>query len=200
MSMRMKPHEFILLVLNEYGGTIQGKTLLQKLTYFSALAVAPDLPQKLGYKAHYYGPYSATVDDALGRLESLGFVEESRVPYGVLGDRGFEVKRFDYELKKDGKAVAARLRETYPQESDAICSVTTTVKRAQKDLSYIDMSIAAKAYFLLRQKGGPMSSEEIREMARTFSWTINETQLEKAARLLKELGFVETSRMEGKSS
>ncbi len=198
--MRMKPHEFVLLVLEQSGGKIQGKTLLQKLTFFGALAVEPSLPQRLGYRAHYYEPYSATVDDAVGRLESLGFVEESRTPFGVLGNKGFEVKRFDYELKEDGKAVAARLKQRYGKESDAIRTIATKVTEALKELDYVDISIAAKAYFLLRQKGGAMSFEEIRETARTFSWTIDETQLDKAVRLLKDMGFVETSRMEGENS
>jgi len=209
--MRIKPHEFVLLVLSEYGGTIQGKTLLQKLTYFTALAVAPDLPQRLGYRAHYYGPYSDIVDDAVRRLESLGFVEESRTPCGMIGNKGFEVKHFDYELKEDGKAVAAGLKKRYGKESKVIRRIAMRIMEAESkvirriamrimealgELDYVDLSIAAKAYFLLPQKGGPMTFEDIRKMAHTFSWTIDKTQLDKVVRLFKEMGFVETFRKE----
>jgi hypothetical protein len=51
----------------------------------------------------------------------------------------------------------------------------------------MEISIAAKAYFLLRQKGKPASAEELANLANKFGWTITAAEVKKATEFLTEL-------------
>ena len=64
----MNSTDFLLSVIAAFGGRVDGRTLLQKRAYFVSLL--SDIDPGLNFDAHYYGPYSATVDNTLGRLES----------------------------------------------------------------------------------------------------------------------------------
>ncbi len=48
----MKASEVFLLMLGEAGGTMRGKTLIQKRAYFLNVLLDLGLP----YNPHYYGP------------------------------------------------------------------------------------------------------------------------------------------------
>ena len=49
--------DVVLLAYKTFGGTIKGKTMLQKRVYFLSVFLKVDL----GYEAHYYGAYSEGV-------------------------------------------------------------------------------------------------------------------------------------------
>lgn len=98
----MNASQFLLSLIAARGGKLQGRTLLQKEGYFVALL--SNSPIDLGYKAHYYGPYSATVDGTLTQLKNLGFVEEASTGFGIVSG-GFEMRRYDYRLTDDGRKV-----------------------------------------------------------------------------------------------
>ena len=55
----MDARDFVALTLMASGGHIQGKTKLQKLVYFTGALTG--MLDGLGYRAHYYGPFSPTV-------------------------------------------------------------------------------------------------------------------------------------------
>ncbi|MGB2780353.1 MAG: hypothetical protein WBD63_02605, partial [Phycisphaerae bacterium] len=76
----MDATNFVLLALHAVGGEIQGKTKLQKTIYF--LGVMTGHLDDLGYRAHYYGPYSDDVADAVSRLRSVDFVDQSAAGCG----------------------------------------------------------------------------------------------------------------------
>ena len=63
----------------------------------------------LGYRPHFYGPYSPVTDESLGEAKALGFVKEEAVGFGQTGDSGFEYRRYDFSLTEDGKQVVAYL-------------------------------------------------------------------------------------------
>ena len=54
----MKAENLILLILAQENGRLSGKTLLQKQAYF----VSELLGFNLGFKPHYYGPYSEEIE------------------------------------------------------------------------------------------------------------------------------------------
>src|SRR5579863_10430213 len=102
----MNAYDFVHLVLNAMGGQIQGRTKLQKTIYF--LGILTGNIDELGYRAHYYGPYSDTVAAAVNRLKALGFVEEGSLQTGMVGEDGFEIARHDFTLTEQGKEIAEK--------------------------------------------------------------------------------------------
>ena len=64
----MDVKDFVQLSLLAMGGQIQGKTNVQKKVYF--LGLITDCLDDLGYRAHFYGPYSDEVAD--GDLDPSG--------------------------------------------------------------------------------------------------------------------------------
>jgi len=97
----MTPERIILLIIDKNDGLIRGKTLLQKRAYFLSILLDLDL----GYRPHYYGPYSPIIQGTLDKLKATGFVEERMQGFEALSIFPFESRRFDYALTDDGKKV-----------------------------------------------------------------------------------------------
>jgi len=183
--MNLTPREIVLATIAEAGGTIQGRTLLQKRVYFLEIL----LGVYLGYRPHYYGPYSPLVDSALGELQGLRFVEEHQRGFGTNED-GFEVKRYDYELTQDGQVIARLLAERRGSDYQAVAQALRRLREAG-DPDYLTLSVAAKTHYILHCKGAPMTGDEIREVGGRLNWKISDTQLNEAVAFLARLGLVQ---------
>src|SRR5262249_40853843 len=72
-SLMMDPNDFVVLAILAMGGEIQGKTKFQKAVYF--LGLLTGCIDDLGYRAHFYGPYSDDVANAIDRLRTIGAVD-----------------------------------------------------------------------------------------------------------------------------
>jgi len=183
----MRTRDFVLLAYRAFGGKMSGKTLLQKRVYF--LGVQLKQVKELGYGAHYYGPYSSEVADANTQLKSLGFLEETVVGGGAVGSGGFEIARHDFKLSEAGHRIAKFLANEFPQEWQEISKIAGVIQQAG-DLDYMELSWAAKAYFLLRERGGRATLSEIKQTASLFSWELTDEQVEKATSFLEKTGFI----------
>lgn len=182
----MTPDKIILLIIDKAGGRISGKTLLQKRAYFLSKALHWDL----GYRAHYYGPYSPEIETGIGRLKSLGFIDEKTLGFGTTNQSGFEVRRYDYEITEDGKTIIQKLRQ---KESSACQKVDETLCRlseAGDDGDYMTLSIAAKTYHVLDEKRTPLKNEEIRNFAKTLGWKISPESIDNAVNFLEKVELV----------
>jgi uncharacterized protein YwgA len=179
----MNASHFLLSVISACGGRVCGRTLLQKKSYFIGLLTR--VPVHLGYQAHYYGPYSPVVDGTLTQMKNLGFVEEASTGFGIVSG-GFEVRRYDYSLTEDGKKVLKPVLEG--SEYKAIQEAVNKIREAGEP-DYVELSIAAKAFYILsgRQKG--MSSAELLREAKRFNWNISEKSLRRAVDFLKRVGL-----------
>jgi uncharacterized protein YwgA len=179
----MNAAQFLLSLVDASNGTIQGRTLLQKRAFFVSLLSGVD--SGLGFDAHYYGPYSSTLDNAVAQLKNLDFVDEDDTPFGVISG-GFEMRRYDYKLTSQGNEVAEKLRKT-----DEYKLIRESVKKieAAGNPNYFELSIAAKAFFILRKQRRPMSTDEIKREAEKFHWEIQPQSLEKAVTFLQRLGL-----------
>jgi len=179
----MKVSEFVLALINASGGTVRGRTMLQKKSFFVSQLGQIDVD--LGYHAYYYGPYSAEIDCVLTRLKNLGFVEEATTGFGVVSG-GFEMRRYDYRLTDDGKRILEPLLQTAEYEA-----VQESVRRIQEagDPNYFELSIAAKAYFILKKQGKEMSRTELQREAQKFDWSIQENSLTSAVHFLERVGL-----------
>ena len=181
----MKIRHLILMLLDACGGKINSKTKLQKEIYFLALLLSRDL----GFKAHYYGPYSVEVENALDELIGAGFVDIKRDIWGIDTRYGFENKRYDFSLTESGRKFVRILAE---ESSDEYKVVKTFVEKLKEmgDPDYFSLSIAAKAYFILDKEGKLLTKEQIREKAREFGWKVGENDIDIAINILKNLDFV----------
>jgi len=178
----MKPTDFLLCLIDASGGAIPGRTLLQKRAFFVTELLGEDFGLK--FDAHYYGPFSSTVEGTTTQLKNLGFLQESNTGFGILSD-GFEVRRYDYALTEDGKFLVGRLRETpeYKRISDATHRIL-----AAGDPNYMELSIAAKAYFILKKKEGKgMSVAELIKEAEKYSWNIPPQSVKRAVAFLASI-------------
>lgn len=186
----MDPIQFVLALLDASGGHLAGRTLLQKKAYFVSLLAGVD--PGLSFKAHYYGPYSSVLDSTVTQLKNLGFVGEDSTGFGVYSE-GFELRRYDYTLTPDGKKLAAALRSR--REYGRLVGAVEKIKRAG-DPNYLELSIAAKAYFILDRKNKPMSNAEIRREAEKFNWNIQPQSLERAVGFLQQVDLTEGAQHE----
>jgi uncharacterized protein YwgA len=184
----MTATDFLVCVLDGSGGTIEGRTLLQKRAFF--VSILSGIALDLNYHAHYYGPYSATIDNAVAQFKALGFVEEVSHGFG-LKSKGFEVRRFDYRLTKDGRRIAHLTRQQQPHHYTRIKKALSVIKEAG-DPNYVELSIAAKAYFVLARKHKAMSRTEILKEAETLDWNIKPQSLASAVKFLEKVRLAST--------
>lgn len=184
----MKVRDVVLLTLDAFGGQISGKTRLHKAIYFLGELTATT--QQLGYRAHYYGPYSGKVDNALDELASIGLLDRKVQRYGYAGDRGFEKVRYDFELTEDGKVVAQHKRSQSQDAAETIDGLISRLKEAG-DLGYVQMATAAKLRYLVEQSDKALSYPEISELANTFGWALSNEDINQAVSFLQQLDLID---------
>lgn len=176
----MNAYDFVHLAFLALGGRIRGKTRLQKTVYF--LGVMSGELKNLGYRPHFFGPYSPDVADAVNQLRSLGFINQTVVS-------GPELARFDFRLSKDGKAIGLRKAQQYCELWGRIAAAAESLKKAGEQ-HYEKLSIAAKTYFMLGEKHGEAEIEELAKLADKFGWRVSRKHVIEAARFLESLGLV----------
>ena len=180
--MELTLREIVLIIIKTSGDYAKGKTLIQKKAFF----VSQILNKDFGFKPHYYGPFSPAVESAIGNLIGLRFIEERQCNLG-LDNTGFEMKRYDYYLTEDGQIVEATI-ESKPEYKN-IMDILVKIKDAG-DPDYVTLSIAAKAFFILKKEGKPLKPENIKEIANTFDWNFQKDELPQAIAFLEKMGLV----------
>jgi len=183
----METREFVLLVLRALGGEVQGKTKLQKTVYF--LGILTDRLENLGYRAHFYGPYSDEVAEAVAQLKAIDVLDQNIVGGWSVDSSGFEVRRYDFRLTDQGQKLAAAKAKKYPDVWDRLQTATKIFNQAG-DLDYMLLSIAAKTYFMFGRKKDEATEAELAALAPRFGWNVAEHEIHDAARYLKKLGLV----------
>ncbi len=178
----MTPYDFIHLVLLAVGEEIRGRTKLQKTVYF--LGILTGNLDDLAYRPHFYGPYSDAVASAVNRLKALGFVQESSLHTGMVNSEGFEIARHDFQLTEEGCKIANQKATQNPAAWQKIKRAVDLFKKGG-DIDYMQMSVAAKAYFMLSEKGKPASAAELSESAKKLGWD------PKPAEIAESIGFLE---------
>jgi uncharacterized protein YwgA len=187
----MKTYDFVHLVLYAAGGRIEGRTKLQKYVYFAG--VLTEMHEDLGYRAHYYGPYSSKVTAAVEELRGLGFLEQQRAGGGQLDPQGFEFARYDYALTSDGIKIAEEKSHLRGHAWKTIQKAVTRLENANPS-DYLKLSIAAKAYFLVRRAKEPVTDDRLVQMCQNFGWKVSQDQIAEAIQWLKSLDLVRVER------
>lgn len=175
----------ILLLIDEFGGKISSKTKIHKLCYLYSIIYKKDF----GYKPHYYGPYSPKVENALDELKGIGLLDVNEQSFGI-NHEGFEVIRYDYSINRFSQEVLNKIRISDLVEIKEIKNFVSKLKEIG-DPDYFELSIAAKAFYILNKEGKPLTSTSIIDKAKEFDWHITENALNNAIELLVKLGLVE---------
>ena len=184
----MDVRDFVLLSLHAFDDEISGRTLFQKRLYF--LAALQKREEEFGFQAHYYGPYSSAVADALGELKALGFVEETRIPLQGRDEAGFERNRFEIRLTDEGKRLAEHKMTGLAREDLLLFDGARKIKALATANDYAKASIAAKVHYITVQKGGAWDTRAAAEEARKYNWSLDPDAAEEAADFLEKLQLV----------
>lgn len=175
----------ILATIKVAGGSITGRTTIQKLVYFENISKLVDTK----YRPHYYGPYSAEVAGAIQELIDLNFLKEE---IETAETAGFLVpddwKRYRYTLTSDGNKVVEQINQKNKAEFNRISNLVRTCKQTV-NLDANMLSWAAKVHYILSSQGKTMTLDEIQNTAESFGWKLPQPQIE-AIELLKQLYFV----------
>jgi uncharacterized protein len=186
----MDVRTFVQLGLLALGGSVRGTTKYQKSMYF--LGLMTGRVDDLGYRAHYYGPYSEDVAEAMDWLRIIGAVDQSSSGVGTVDSSGFEIRRRDYVLNDKGRSFVGNTVDRHQELWEKIEKAAASLKQAG-EMDYMSLSLAAKTYFLLDKKQGPASREELRRLATQFGWEVSPKQLEEAAAYLEKLRLIEVT-------
>jgi uncharacterized protein YwgA len=186
----MSAYDFVHLALLSLKGEVRGSTKLQKTMYF--LGVLTGTLDELGYRPHYYGPYSDTVAAAINRLKALGFVQESSLHTGAVNEDGFEITRKDFSLTDQGRTIAQQKADQNPSVWKKIEQAVNRFKTAG-EIDYMKMSVAAKTYFILSNKGKPATAMELAESAKSLGWNPKPVEISESIGFLKGLGLLKAA-------
>ena len=184
MENNIAARDLLVLAYKAFNGDMPGKTLLQKRVYFLSVMLGVEM----GYDAHYYGPYSEKVSTLNSELKSMGYISEASSAWGY-DERGFEMARHNFKLTEFGSRLADRKSIAQPQMWSKIDNAATVVRKAG-DLGYMELSIAAKAYYVLNKLNGRATLEDIAGMLPKFGWTVSKEQLETATEFLAKASLV----------
>ncbi len=186
MTPPIPPELLILLIIDAAGGRLRGKTLLQKRAYF----LCQRLECSAGFDAHFFGPYSPTVNATLGRLKALCLIEERSEGFGRTDHVGFEWRRYDFALTEDGRKVLSAYERDAPEAIRDVRDYLQQMARAGDTGDYVNLSIAAKTFFILNREQKPLARDEIQAVARRLGWNITPEQIEGASEFLERMGLV----------
>ena len=167
----------LLLVEEENGGQIVGRTLLQKKAYFVSVLVGEDF----FFRPHYYGPYSQTVADAVDSLVANGFLHERVETFSEEANAFGERRRHSYILTSDGREIAQRVLEQ--PECQTWQAVMARINNAPVGKDFYLLSIAAKIHVILKVLGRAKESE-IKRKAKEYGWDVGEVDMNKASDFL----------------
>jgi uncharacterized protein YwgA len=178
--------EAILLIVHANGNRVTGRTVLQKLAYFSSLS----LGRPLGHRAHYYGPYSRVVEDAAANAVIAGTLRETAERMTGWGG-GPERLKYTYDLEPSGQARVDELIESHADDWHKIRSAVGAVKGVLPDLDQKTLSSAAKTYLIISESDGEgVDPKEIPAMAEQLGWDLDGNQVEQTIEILKKLALI----------
>lgn len=174
----------LLVIAQEPGQTIRGRTLLQKKLYF--LSVLCDLDY--GFSPHFYGPYSSPVSGEIGALLAVGFLEESSKSFPERVGRAHDLRRYDYQLASAGREVVGSYAEWSGPFVEALHRINAHPIARDANL----LSVAAKVHLIVSQLG-EASVDAIHGRAGELGWELTEKDVDGVVEYLTQLHLVETT-------
>jgi uncharacterized protein YwgA len=170
----------LLTTLEAEGGSIRGRTLLQKKLYFLSVLTGEDF----GFAPYYYGPYSSAVSAELETLVGAGFVEERKERLGASGGGPNEPKEYRYTLTDDGTAILPEIVQDRERYRAALARINGHSVAQSSRL----LSIAAKIH-VVGAGDGTLLTEEIATRAKHLGWDLPPHAIPQAQEYLTSLGL-----------
>lgn len=163
---------------------------MQKLAYFCGL----ELGTPLGYRPHYFGPYSAKVEDALSNATIAGDLRETveQIP-SWWGESGPDVMKYTYELKAEGRDRVTRVIEDHPEEWRRVKGAVDAIKDVLPSLDTKTLSSAAKTYLIISESEEGVEEAEIPKLAKRLGWNLDRRQVSTTVELLSQLELIDDS-------
>lgn len=184
----MNDRELLLLVTHAAGGSVDGRTILQKLAYF----VGRRLERDLGHHAHFFGPFSSKIENQLRVSVIAGELNETAetLPnwYG-----GPDALKYSYRLTDEGTNRVLELREQTKAAARAVDETVNAVRQVIPGFKQRALSAAAKIDLILNEHEDPVPVGELRNLARELGWTLSDDEVQQSVRVLEQLGLVRTT-------
>jgi uncharacterized protein YwgA len=181
--------EAVLVVLDAAGGTVEGRTAMQKLSYFAGLAIGEDL----GHHAHYYGPYSREVERSLNHAALAEDVTETVERFPDWYGRGPDISKYTYELSDQGRDLVRELRQRNPRAASEIDTIVKRLLDLVPDQNQHTLSLAAKTDLILSQQRQPIAVGELPDLARKLGWRMESDEVNRAIEVLSQIGRVQAA-------
>ena len=176
--------KILLVIGNEEGNSLQGRTILQKKLYFLSVLLEDE---SLGFGPHYYGPYSSWVAENLDILVNARFLKEVTETFPTDQNIFGEIRRHTYSLTSDGKDVMDEIEKD--DEYEDWKRVLGALNRQPLAGDFNTLSIAAKVYYIVNRQQ-TATPEEIRKVARELGWKLNQSQIENVFSFLESLSLI----------
>lgn len=175
----MDRYDLVLAILDANGGTVAGRTVVQKLGYFTS--VSTEL-EDVGYKDYFYGPFSKAVALALEDLDAALLLYETV--------RSSPIESYTYTLTDDGRKIVEEVKKRCAKECSLISQIVTRC-RNYCGLQAHPLSCAAKSHYILNRRNGgaDYAPAKIEEMAHDFGWNLVESDIKSGVGLLKVLNL-----------
>ena len=178
--------DLMLLVVDATGGAVEGRTIAQKLAYFVGVEIGRDL----SHQAHFYGPFSRDVEEALALAVVAGDLSETveRIPdwYG-----GPDARRYSYALTDEGSGRVEVLKAENPDVAERVAATVERVRQAVPDLRQKTLSSAAKIHLIVSEQGRPVVTGEIPRLAARLGWELTQDEVDTTVDVLRRLELVE---------
>jgi len=182
--------DIILLVIkDEKGDKLRGRTLLQKKIYFLSVLMERDL----GFTAHYFGPYSSYVAGHLDSLVNYGILKETLVPLSSnppepspLGE--IRKHTYTYSLVPDAFKKVWKVTEKKPGFNEWKQKLKT-INNQSIACNSNRLSIAAKIHYIVDWEG-EKNAEEVLQTAKEYGWDFTLKDIKNVLSFLTELELV----------
>lgn len=180
----MHIQDLILLTIgSEPERALRGRTTLQKKLYFLSVLKKVDL----GFRPHYYGPYSSWVAENLDTLVSCGFLNEVTETFSSDQNVFGEIRRHTYSLTPDGDTIMdniQKLRE-YPSWNKEL----ERINNQPLANDFNKLSIASKVHYITKVKERA-TTKQIRQTAQEYGWQVSGSDIEEVSSFIQALPLI----------
>lgn len=183
---KLSSNDIVLAILKAFVGSIDGRTMLQKVGYFVGIETDTDL----GYKPHYYGPYSPLIAATVSEQVVMGELDEIvKTPTNSFVGHDSDRRFYSYRLTESGKKAINIHREWQPKAFDeAVCEAKKIKKTGA---NYMHLSLAAKVHYVLAtSEEDALDSDDVSCVAESLGWRLSQGDVARGIDVLKKLGYM----------
>lgn len=185
MAEQPTAREVVRIILRLNGDVVEGKTVLQKLTYLTCQRE----PAQLNFEPYFYGPFSRDLENAIELLQMSEDVIGTVTQLGH-ANTGWPISRTTYRLTESGCKNADEDIADHERYTAAAKEVLENAKAEDPNLGPRPLSVAAKVHYVLSNRGTPLTDSQVASSAQDLGWELSDRDLMIADALLNRLGMI----------